>query len=210
SPTPPATPPAATLAPAAAQQLACTKRRLVLVDVLRRGGRVKLLGVADRALAGREVAIRFKATGKVVARPTVQPDGTFTATAPLPARRLRDSNRARYQAVAGDEKSLDLKLARRMVWRSVRSSGGEVRLRGRVLPPLARPAATIVVKRRVSCSRYEVVKRFKPRRSGRFSVTVDAPSALAATYRLQTRVRRTKRSRTTFRTFTLPRSVEIG
>ena len=207
---PPAATPPVTLAPAAQQELACSTRRLVLVDVLRRGGRVKLFGVADRRLVGREVTVRFRASGRTVARPRVRPDGTFSATAPLPPRRLRESNRARYQAAVGSERSLDLKLARRMVWRSLRSAGGNVTLRGRVVAPLARPVAAITVKRRVSCRRFEVVKRFRPSRSGRFRVKVDAPPGqLAATYRLQTRVRRTARSRTTFHTFTLPRSVEI-
>ena len=53
----------------AAQALRCTKRRLVLIDVVRRGRRVRLFGAADRALAGRRVAIHFTDTGKRVARP---------------------------------------------------------------------------------------------------------------------------------------------
>ncbi len=190
--------------------LGCTKRRLVLTDVQERKGRVRLLGVADRSLAGKRVSIRFTHTGKVVARATVRPEGSFSASARLPAKRLRKTNKARYQAVIGRERSLALKLTRRMVLSSARTARGKVTLSGRVVKPLGRPAARIVVTRRVSCKRSEVVARIKPSRSGRFKVTVDAPEgALAAVYRLSTRVRKTSRNRKTFPTFTLPRAVSL-
>ena len=131
--------------------LGCTTRRLVLTDVQERGGRVQLLGVADRSLAGRRVAIRFTHSGATVARATVRPDGNFSASAPLPAARLRASNDARYQAAIGSERSLALKLRRRMVIASARSADGWVTLSGRVAAPLGRPVAAIVVTRRVSC-----------------------------------------------------------
>ena len=56
-------------------------------------------------------AIRFTATGKVVARRVVRSTGLFTATAPLPRRRIRATNGARYIASIGKEKSLRLKLS---------------------------------------------------------------------------------------------------
>jgi len=74
---------------------------------------VRLSGKADKRLAGKTVRIRFDATGKIVASAKIRADGTFKATAPLPPERVRDTNRARYQAVLGDERSLDLKLRRR-------------------------------------------------------------------------------------------------
>ena len=190
--------------------LGCTKRRLVLTDVQQRGGRVRLLGVADRALAGRRIGIRFTHTGRTVARATVGADGAFRATAPIPARRLRSTNAARYQAVVGSERSLSLKLTRRMVLSGTRAAAGKVTLSGRVVRPLGRPVRTITVTRRVSCKRSEVVRRVAPSRTGAFRVTVDAPSGqLAAVYRLSTRVRRTSRNAKTFPTFTLPRAIEL-
>jgi len=54
-------------AAATAAQLQCTRRRLVLADVVRRGGKVRLVGAADRSLAGRRVNIHFTATGRRVA-----------------------------------------------------------------------------------------------------------------------------------------------
>ncbi|MEA2324032.1 MAG: hypothetical protein QOD81_3882 [Solirubrobacteraceae bacterium] len=209
-----ATPLAATLA-VAQQSLRCTTKRLVLIDVLERAGRVHLLGVADRKLIGRTVDIRFVTLrpgdrGKRVARVRVGSDGFFRTTAPLPPRSIRASNRARYQAVLGRERSLRLKLVRRMSLTGVRSGSGKVTITGRVTRPLAAPARTIVVKQRVSCTRTVVVKRVTPRRDGTFRVTLAGPPrALAATYRFETMVRKNTRNPKLFPTFTLPRSVEF-
>ncbi|MCW3048818.1 MAG: hypothetical protein JWO74_3102 [Solirubrobacterales bacterium] len=190
--------------------LQCTKRRLVLIDVLEQRGRVKLLGAADRALAGKTVDIVFSATGKVVAHAKVQSDGGFATTATLPARSIRFTNRARYQAVVGKERSLRLKLHRRMVVSGLTSKAGKVTIAGRVLLPLGKPARTIILKRRVSCSKTEVVKRFKPARDGSFRVTVAGPTGqAAAVYRMQTSVRKTTRNPKSYPTFTLPRAVEL-
>src|SRR5688572_1755253 len=64
--------------------LECTSRRIVLIDVLRSKGKVRLFGAANRRYAGRRVKIRFSASGKVVARPRVRSSGLFQATAKLP------------------------------------------------------------------------------------------------------------------------------
>ncbi len=189
--------------------LGCTSRRLVLTDVKELKGRVRLLGVADRSLAGRTVSIRFRGTGKTVTTTKIRSDGSFTARTKLPAKRLRNTNRARYQAIVGKERSLALKLRRRMVINTPRSSGGKVRLSGRVILPLGRPVARIVVSQRVSCKSTKVVKRIRPDSKGRYSVTIDAPDGPAAVYRLSTRVRKTTRNRKTYKTFTMPRAIEL-
>jgi len=210
--TPPAAPPVVDPPPTATDlALACTTRRLVLEDVVPRNGRVSLIGAADRALAGRTVSIRFLGTGRTVASTKVAADGSFRATAPMPSREIRSTNRARYQAVIGKEKSLDLKLERRMLVTGVRVSGGKVTIAGRVTRPLSRPASTITVTRRVSCKKQEVVARVKPKADGTFRVTVAAPEGqLAAVYRLGTRVRKTTSNPKTFPTFTLPRAVDLS
>ena len=191
--------------------LQCTKRRLVLVDVLEGRRRVLLRGVADPRLAGRTAAIRFAATGRVVAHARIHRDGTFQTSTQLPAARLRGTNAARYQARVGRERSLSLKLRRRMVVRSIHSHGGKVTITGRVVPPLGAPTHTIVLKRRISCKHTEVVKRFTPRPDGTFRVTVKAPKGLgAAVYRLSTSVRNNPRNPKLYPTFTLPRAVELG
>lgn len=190
--------------------LQCTKRKLVLIDVLERRHHVTLLGAADKSLVGKTVRIRFKATGKTVARVKVRKDGSFSTTAHLPRKKIRHTNKARYQAFSGKEKSLNLKLHRRMVVDKLSSKGGKVTIKGRVIRPLARHIKKITLKRRVTCKKMEVVKRFKPRKSGRFSVTVKSPKNLAATvYRLQTQVRNNTHNPKLYPTFTLPRAVDL-
>jgi len=190
--------------------LGCSARRLVLVDVLERGGRVKLLGVADPALAGRKVALVFDATGRRVATARVDQDGSFATTAPLPPAAIRDSNAARYRAVLGNEESINLKLRRRMVIGSMTSRNRRVTITGRVLPPLARPLKKITLTRRVSCTEEKVVTRFMPRRDGSFRVTVKAPRGLGTVvYRMTTKVRNSSTATALFETYTLPRAVDI-
>jgi hypothetical protein len=191
--------------------LACSKHKLALVDVVRRRSGVLLVGAADRSLAGQTVRLVFAATGRTVARAVVQPDGAFRATAKLPARRLRTSNRARYRAVLGTERSLNLKLYRRMLVTRTAVSGRTVTISGRVLGPLAAPRRAVVVKRRTSCTSMETVARVQPRRNGRFTVRFQAPAGqVAPVYRLQTRVRHSRKSRRTHPTFTLPRPISVG
>jgi hypothetical protein len=193
--------------------LQCTTRRLVLTDVYERRGRVRLEGAADRRFIGRTVDIHYVRPfggGPRVARAKVAKDGSFRTTAKLPPRRVRGSNNTRYQARLGKERSLRLKLRRRMVVRSVRVSGGKVRISGVVTRPLASPVRTIEVRRRVSCKRWVLVKRIRPRSSGAWSTTVDAPpSQLAAAYRFATKVRKFRRNPKTYPTFTLPRYVDL-
>jgi hypothetical protein len=196
----------------AASQLAlqCAKRRLILIDVLMRGNHVALLGAADKSLVGRKVSITFLADHRRVASAVVGIDGFFAATAPLPTRRLRFTNKARYQASIGAERSASLKLTRRMVIESISSRAGKVIIHGRVIRPLAVPIAPILIQRRVSCSSTVTVKAIKPRRSGIFTATLPAPPrSQAAVYRASTRVRGSVRSRRTYPTFTLPRVVVI-
>lgn len=190
--------------------LECTARKLALIDVVRHGDHVRLYGAADKSLAGKTARIVFQATRQAVAHTRIQPDGSFTTTAPLPPAKVRGTNRARYVALAGGERSLNLKLTRRMVVSDIASDARTVTITGRVVGPLASPPEPIVLKRRVTCSRLETVKEFLPFSDGGFSVTVRKPANLAATvYRLQTRVRRTKSSDKLYPTFTLPRAVDL-
>jgi hypothetical protein len=191
--------------------LECTLRRLVLIDVYEQAGRVRLLGAADRRYVGRRVRIRFMADGRTVARPRVRRDGTFRATAPLPDARVRPTNKARYEAAIRRQRSMRLKLQRRMVVSEMSSRGGVVTIAGRVVQPLADPVQTVVVKRRVTCRQWKVVKRFKPRPDGSFRVRLKAPSeGEAAVYRMNTRVKLYDWFPKTYPTFTLPRYVDLG
>jgi hypothetical protein len=199
----------------AAAALGCTDRKLVLVDVLKRNGRVKLLGAADRRYVGRKVAIRLRRTGRVVAHAVVHKDGSFQTTAPMPSQAVMAShtkaNTLRYRAEIGKELSLPLKLQRRLTVSSLSSRNGKVTVTGRVTRPLTTPVSTIRLVRRVSCHKVVLVKRFKPRSDGTFRVTVKAPKGTtAAVYRLATYVREKASNPRKYPTFTLPRGVALN
>jgi hypothetical protein len=188
--------------------LGCTARKLVLIDVAENDGRVALLGAADSDLVGKQVAITFLASHKVVAHAVVGDDGFFGTTAPLPAASIRNTNAARYEASIGRQHSLDLKLTRRMIVRSIESANGQVTIKGRIVLPLADPIAKIYVEREVSCTSNVNVKGFRPAANGTFTVTLAAPpSGQAAAYRAVTRVRISTGETKTYPTATLPRVV---
>ena len=194
------------------QALSCGSRRLALIDVVDRGSYVAIYGAADKRLAGKRVAIRSKADrGRVVARPRVSKAGLFRARAPLPPARYRDTNVARYLAVHGKDKSLNLKLHRRMVWTSVSSAHGKVTLRGLVTRPWTSPPDTIVVRQRLTCRKQKIVARVHPDANGRFKVTLKAPkNGDVGVYRATTMVAFPDPSAPDFRTYTLPGLVRFA
>jgi hypothetical protein len=194
----------------AAAALGCTKRKLTLIDVVRKGNKVSLIGAADaRRFAGKQVALVSTWNGRTVARPTVGRDGLFRATVGLPPAGLRRTNKARYEARLSGERSLKLKLVRRMFVDSVKTVGRRITIRGHVTRPLASPLQTITITRRVNCGRVEVVKRFKPRSNGTFTVTLTgAKTQRVATFRFRTKVRFDYLDKKLHPTFTLPRYIE--
>jgi hypothetical protein len=191
-------------------RLGCSKRALVLNDVLIRDGRVLLQGSAAKSLEGRTVKIVFDGHQQV-AKATVAPDGQFTTTAPLPPARIRDSNNARYVAESGRQRSLDLKLTRRLELEPPSFSPGAVTLVGQVVPPLAKPVASVAVQEQLECGKTVIVKRFKPAGSGRFRVTVAVPAAAkAGIYRLTSAVAVKPGSKHAFATYSLPLPAILG
>ena len=156
------------------------------------------------------MSLVFRVTGRTVATAVVAADGAFGATAPVPARAVRDTNAARYQARLGSERSLDLKLRRRMTVTSLTSANGQVTISGRISAPLGRPVAAVTVQRRVTCTQDVTVARVRPRSDGRFTVTIAAPPrAQVAVYRATSLVPKNTRNPKRFPTFTLPRTVEL-
>lgn len=186
--------------------LACTTAQIVLIDVTPEHGQVLITGAARGRLIGKQVKIEFLASHKAVATTTIAANGTFSATAPLPPKDIRDSNRARYQAVVGRQKSSALKLSRRAELLVATLSGSTVHLQGAVSGSF-RTGAKVVITLRVTCSSYRVVAKTKLTRSGRFSATFAAPSGAAAqiaVYRAQTTVLSGSHPE---KTFTLPQPV---
>jgi uncharacterized repeat protein (TIGR01451 family) len=202
--------------PKTADELAveCSGAQLVLLDVRRAGDRARLKGTTVAANAGREVAIRLLGAGKVVAHAKVQSDGSFATTAALPPRAIRMTNRGRYRAELGGEKSAALKLVRRIDVTGLEARGGRITISGRVSWPLAHPIRKVFVRQHTVCGgKGKFVATVRPAASGRFRVSIPRPRGVdAAIYRLQTRVRKQGRSRPhrkTFATYTLLRGVNL-
>jgi ribosomal protein L15 len=170
--------------------LACTTAQVALIDVIPRGSSVLITGAARQVLAGQKVSVKLLGTGKVVASATVQADGSFSATAPLPAVKIRNTNKARYEASVGSDHSQALKLERRMYMTSAVLSGPHVLLSGYVTGSFKK-GSTVEILLRVTCSKEEVIAKVKLTGSGKFTATVPAASATAseiAVYRAHTTV----------------------
>jgi hypothetical protein len=197
--------------------IGCVANKLILTDVFPRAGKTQLLGVAPAAARGKRVTIFSAWNGKPVAKPTVQSDLSFTATAPLPPRALRFTNRARYVARFASESSLVLKLARRMYTTAISGTGQGLRFSGTVTRPLDKPVQPVVIRASASCPAIAagtIVASVKPSRSGAFTASIKLPAGLqkatAIYLRAQTKVRKVITSKKTFDTFTLIRGVRIG
>jgi len=190
--------------------LACTKRPLVLNDVLVHGDRVLLEGSAAEDLHGKEVKLIFDGH-KQVATARIGADGEFSTSAPLPPARMRDSNSARYMAELGRQRSLDLKLTRRLILEPPRFSDGTVTLVGQVLPPLRKPVASVSVQQQLECGKARTVGTFKPSRDGHFRITLKVPAvAKAGLYTLTSSVVAKPGARHGFATYSLPLPVLLG
>jgi CSLREA domain-containing protein len=191
--------------------LGCSKRSLVLNDVLISGTHVLLNGSAAKSLVGKKVKILFDGA-KQVASATVKAGGKFSTTAPLPPTRLRNSNNARYLAVSGSQRSLNLKLTRRLILQPPTFSGGAVTLTGQVIAPLTKPVGAVTVEEQLECGKTSKVLTFTPPVSGRFHVTINGipANAKAAIYRLTTSVLPKPGAHRAFPTFSLPLPVALG
>lgn len=192
--------------------LVCEGGKVTLTDVTLSGSRVRITGVAQKALAGRQALIRFAATGRrtsTVARVKVGVDGTFATTVAAPAKRLRTAKgKARYSATVSGSSSRALRVARRMVFTTTRVSGGTIRVSGRVATPRAKSGTTVTVTRRLTCSKYRTVVRTKVNAKGRFSARFKAPAdGSAGVYRASTKVPSKTGGAARNSTFTLPRVV---
>ena len=195
------------LSPATELALSCAKSDVVLTDVVEKDGKVKLVGVADARFVGRTISLVLTDTGTTVATAVVQPDGWFRARAPLPANAIRWTNRARYQAVIDGERSLALKLHRRMRISRMKPAGDTITITGRIYGRTA--GDEVVISRREGCTRDVAVTTVKPDPDGRWRVTLPVPEGVAAaTYRATTQVRKGDNPKR-FRTFTLPGHVAL-
>ncbi len=169
--------------------LGCTGSQLVLNDVYVRGNHVAIAGSAAKSLVGKKVKILFGAANKLVATATVQANGLYSTTAPLPTARIRGAATARYTAKVGNLRSLHLKLTRRLLLEPPKASGNTVTLTGQVTRPLTKPISPVTVEQQLQCGKTQIVKSFTPSASGRFQISLTVPAgAKAAVYRLESKV----------------------
>ncbi|HVL97495.1 MAG TPA: hypothetical protein VM266_16690 [Solirubrobacteraceae bacterium] len=204
---PPAPQPQPDLSPATELALRCAPSDVVLTDVVEKDGQVKLVGIAGAQYVGRTVDLVLTHTGERVATAVVEPDGWFRARAPLPPNRIRWTNDARYQASIDSERSLALKLHRRMRLSRLKPGEDTVTIAGRIYGPMA--GARVVISRREACTQDVRLATVKPDPDGRWRVTLPKPQGVpAATYRATTLVRRPG-GVNRFRTFTLPGHVAL-
>jgi hypothetical protein len=209
-------PPATAPATASLHPVACVANQLILTDVFPQARRTRVLGVAPPAARGKVVTIVSTWNGKRVAKATVGPDLSFTATAPLPPRGLRLTNRARYIARFGAARSRALKFNRRLYTTAITASGRTFTFRGAVVRPLAKPPQPVVIRASAACStiaRGAIVAKVKPSKSGSFTARFTLPASLQSSatvfLRAQTKVRQKTTSKKTSATFSLIRGVKL-
>jgi hypothetical protein len=149
---------------------ACFAKGIAITNLAVVGGKVKISGFARLRYAGQTVSLTYKPTGaKVVGTTVVAADGSFTASAPAPAKKLRLSNKSLYSASVAGEKTPWTKLARRVASSTASYSGGKVVVSGLLSKPLM-PKAPVTISARTGCSGPWVkvaVGKVKP--SGAFS-----------------------------------------
>jgi hypothetical protein len=189
-------------APADNPLLACSTQQIVLADVLPASrGRVQFFGVAEREFAGQTVTIH--SGSRRVARARVRADGTFSTTAAGP--RGRAARTARYQARLGTLRSLNLKLARRMLTTSAKLRSGEVVVAGRVTGrrPRTRPFVELYGRRK-GCTTWIRLSRARLRADGTFKVSAPPFTDVdIAVYRARVRLSAGRE------TVTLPRVIQL-
>ena len=193
--------------------LACSGgANIALLEVAQVGKRVRFKGVTSRANAGRLVPIRLLSDGKRVVVARVGPDGLFEITGPLPKASIRETERARYVAELGRERSPSVKLTRRMTLDALTLTRTSVTIYGQVAKPLPKVKRDIVITERTSCGgAAKVVATVRPNKLGNYRAKIRRPRDVdSAIYRLRTRVRVDSRARKeTFRTYTLVRAVDL-
>jgi len=196
----------------------CARGELRLTDVYGLRGRTVLRGIAGPRSVGAKVTIIATWSGKRVATAIVGGDLSFSTTAALPPKAIRNTNAARFQARLGRERSLRLKFARRMTQTVARRlDPARVQIGGRVTAPLARPVATVVVRASSRCPgrsfRGPVVARgIRVHRNGHWTASITLPPSLRGTrvfLRASTHVRKTTHNPKRFPTFSLIQGVGL-
>jgi hypothetical protein len=173
---------------------ACRVQGIALVAIDATGSatrpRVRLGGIADASLIGRRVLVRRDS--RTIAGTTVRKDGTVRLNVAAP-KAARERAAARYRLVVGVHRSLALKATRRIAIADRETlDDGRVRLAGRIAG-VERPTRLTVRGGRLCTKKpFGSPQTVRTDRTGRFSVTVAAPTAgQTALYRVEPAGRRT-------------------
>jgi hypothetical protein len=182
---------------AVSADVSCAKGLVRLIEITPTRKKVRLYGVAPKGTVGKQVKLRFKANRKIVATAVVQSDLTFRATAKMPKRSIRKTNRAQYRPeIKGKPKGAYRKLYRRGLVNSVQMRRGKIVYAGKIVGPFADGTrAKVRIRASADCSsvaKAKVIKTVKTNRKGAFKVKLAVPKRLkgaAAVYlRAQSRV----------------------
>lgn len=130
--------------------LECAHSSIAITDISQRSGRVRILGVTKSANAGETIQIAFRPADDVVATAVVNGDGSFRATAPLPPRSIRNTDKARYRASLGTSTTPWLKLTRRLAVSGLHGLEGDLDIGGRLLGPRVK-GARITITTQTDC-----------------------------------------------------------
>lgn len=153
----------------------CDADVLVLHDVRRVAGRVRARGFAPARFAGQKVTVRA-ARGGGRATTVVGADGTFTATLDPP--RGRRAGATRYTATLGELTSGSLRLDRRFVLLSTRSTPGGVAVRARVVD--GRRGLRVTLRQQLPCIGSVTFRTVRLGARGILEVTLPRPTAAGA------------------------------
>jgi hypothetical protein len=155
----------------------CTPGPLWLTDVYLKGSRVYVSGAAPQVTAGETVNIvRFHRT---VATTKVGADGTFHVLAKAPPARFRRSSW--YAAVINGLRSPAIPLSQRLVLEAPRRVGRKVVISGAAPIPRHAWPRPVTITAQAKCGVQVKVRSFKPKRDGRFRITIPAPRAAGVT-----------------------------
>ena len=188
--------------------LACAKSSIAITDISQRSGRVRILGVTTKASAGEEVAIEFASPGEIVATAVVTADGSFRATAPLPARTIRNTNRARYRASLDTSRTPWLKLTRRLQLTGLHTAGSDLEVGGYLKKPLIAGARVTVTSQSSCGASPQVIAQLTVARNGRFHRVIPIPSTASGfVVRLTARVRTARGGEA--RTYSIARPIQV-
>lgn len=187
-------------------------RSVVITSVMRTGTATRIRGTARLRFAGQRVSIQYQPTGKrVIAKPRISADGSFSVTVPRPASPDYTSNKARYRATVGTSSSAWIKLTRRMNSSSVTYDGnGRLQINGSVSLPLAK-GQPLRVERSDACGKFRQIGWLSVDSNGNYGGTVPSGggSETAVFIRLKTAVAKPSDRTFRFNTYSIVQPVVI-